>query len=91
MRAILLLFMGLAACDGPKPIPCPPKVQPLPYAVPTPVKCINPNDLDPEPGYAALTKDARNDAAILQQENNALRGWGRSLLATAKPCTKDPS
>lgn len=62
--------------------------------VPTPVPCINPSDIPPEPKQVGeqFNGDAKHDLEILAPSALELRKWGQELRALIVPaCTTTPA
>ena len=80
VSAVLILF-PLAACAT---------SEPTRVSVPTPVPCVDPADIPPEPEQVGdqFNGDAKHDLQILAPSALELRKWGRELRALIVPgCT----
>ncbi len=81
-RSFLILLVILAGCAH-KPAPA---IREVP--VPTPVTCVNRNQIPAEPPRVAsrFTGNAKRDLEILAENAQALRAWGRQMRALLEPC-----
>lgn len=82
-RAVLLIALLAAGC---KHAPEPPVIREIP--VPTPVACVDPADIPPEPPTVGdgFNGDAKHDLQILAPSARALRQWGQDLRALLEAC-----
>ena len=81
-RSFLLLVIVLAGCAH-KPAA---EVREVP--VPTPVTCVDPSAIPPEPPRVAprFTGNARRDLEILAANAQALRKWGQEMRSLLEMC-----
>lgn len=87
-RALLLGFL-LAGCAHKEP-----EVQVVEVPVISPVKCVDPTEIPPEPPRVGqrFTGDARHDLEILAPNAQALRQWGQDMRALLEKCVgRSPS
>jgi hypothetical protein len=82
-RAILLIAVLVAGC---KHAPQPPEIREV--LVPTPVPCVDPADIPPEPPTVGekFNGDAKHDLQILAPSARALREWGQNLRTLLEAC-----
>ena len=80
MKRTLLLGAALAGCTH--------KVETREIAVPTPVTCVDPRRIPPEPPLVAqrFNGDARHDLVILAESAKDLRAWGLEMRALLEMC-----
>jgi hypothetical protein len=88
MKRALPILLGLAGCaHAPEPVV---QVREVPVVtmVPTPVRCVNPDDIPPEPRRVGeqFNGDARHDLAILAPNAQELRKWGREMRTLLEKC-----
>lgn len=81
-RALPLLLLALAGCAHQR------DVEIREVAVPTPVTCVDPRRIPPEPPTVAqrFTGNARHDLEILAPNARALRQWGREMRGLLEQC-----
>jgi hypothetical protein len=81
-RLPVLLFVALAGCAHK------PEVAVREVLVPTPVTCVDPAAIPPEPPRVAqrFTGDARRDLQILAPNARALREWGQEMRRLLEQC-----
>lgn len=86
MKRALFLIVLLAGCTHTPP-PAPPEIREV--LVPTPVSCVNPANIPPEPPTVGqrFNGDAKHDLQILAPNARALRQWGQDLRALLDACT----
>lgn len=87
-RLLVLPVLALAACQHQQPA-----VEVRQVLVPTPVSCVDPADIPPEPEQVGdkFNGDAKHDLGILAPNALELRKWGRALRALMVPaCTPTP-
>lgn len=80
-----VLAFALAACQHTEP-----GIEVRTVEVPTPVRCVDPADIPPEPPQVGdqFNGDAKHDLGILAPNALELRSWGRTLRALIVPgCT----
>ena len=65
-----------------------PEVEIREVAVPTPVTCVDPRRIPPEPPLVAqrFNGNARHDLVILAENAQALRGWGQEMRTLLEMC-----
>ena len=83
-RALLLIAVGLAGCTHkPEVI-----VREVPVPVPTPVTCVDPRRIPPEPPRVAqrFNGDAKHDLVILAKNAQDLRAWGEEMRGLLEQC-----
>lgn len=82
MKRALPLILLLAGCSTMKQ----PEIREVP--VPTPVACVDPSEIPPEPPRVAdeFNGDARHDLEVLAPNARALRQWGQELRALLENC-----
>ncbi len=80
-RLCVAATLALTACQTTPGI----EVREVP--VPTPVRCVDPSDIPPEPGQVRdqFNGDAKHDLGILAPNALELRAWGRALRALIVP------
>jgi hypothetical protein len=85
-RAILLLVVLTAGC---RHAPQPPEIREV--LVPTPVSCVDPAEIPPEPATVGqrFNGDAKHDLQILAPNARALREWGQALRGLLEACVID--
>lgn len=83
--AILLIALLAAGCKHASP---PPPAEIREVLVPTPVTCVNPAAIPPEPPTVGqrFNGDAKHDLEILAPNARALRQWGQDLRALLEAC-----
>lgn len=81
-RALLLLPVVLAGC-APKPAV---EVRHVPVA--TPVTCVDPSAIPPEPPRVVrrLTGNAKRDLEIVAASAQDLRAWGKEMRELLEKC-----
>ena len=84
MKRAIFLTVLLAGCAHTPP-PAPEIREVL---VPTPVSCVNPADIPPEPPTVGqrFNGDAKHDLQILAPSARALREWGQGLRTLLDRC-----
>lgn len=82
-RAVLLIGVLAAGCAHK---PEPPEIREV--LVPTPVPCVEPAEIPPEPPTVGqkFNGDAKHDLQILAPSARALRQWGQDLRALLEAC-----
>jgi hypothetical protein len=82
VKHCLLLALLLAGCAHKEPV----EIREVP--VPTPVTCIDPGAIPPEPPRVArrLTGNARRDLEIVAESAQDLRAWGRDMRTLLERC-----
>lgn len=65
-----------------------PQVESREVPVPTPVTCVDPNAIPPEPPRVArrLTGNARRDLEIVAESAQDLRAWGEEMRSLLEMC-----
>jgi hypothetical protein len=83
VRRALLLGLFLAGCAHKEP-----EVRVVEPPVISPVGCVNPADIPPEPPRVRqrFNGDAKHDLEILAENAQALRRWGQEMRALLEPC-----
>lgn len=83
MRRAILLTVLVAGCAH-----TPPPVEIREVPVPTPVECVDPAEIPPEPPTVGqrFNGDAKHDLQILAPNAQALRQWGQDLRALLEAC-----
>jgi hypothetical protein len=84
---IVMAMLALVACQHREPA-----IEVREVPVPTPVRCVDPADIPPEPPQVGdqFNGDAKHDLGVLAPNALELRAWGRSLRALIVPaCTTD--
>ena len=83
-RMAPLFILALAACKT----AAPPEIVIHEVPVPTPVACIDPAEIPPEPPTVSrrFNGDAKHDLAILAPNAQALRKWGQDMRALLDRC-----
>ena len=81
-RSSLLLLVALAGCAHK------PEAEIREVPVPTPVTCVDRNQIPAEPPRVAprFTGNARRDLEILADSAQALRAWGQEMRALLELC-----
>lgn len=82
---LLTCALLLSACQTTQP-----GIEVREVPVPTPVRCVDPADIPPEPEQVGdqFNGDAKHDLGILAPNALELRSWGRTLRALIVPgCT----
>lgn len=82
MRRSLLLVAALAGCAHK------PEVEVREVPVPTPVTCVDPRRIPPEPPLVAqrFNGNARHDLVILADNARDLRQWGQEMRTLLEMC-----
>jgi hypothetical protein len=82
VKRALLLAALLAGCAHK------PAVEIREVPVPTPVTCVDPNAIPPEPPRVAqrFTGNARRDLEILAENALDLRAWGQEMRSLLERC-----
>lgn len=82
MKRALLFLVLLSGCAHR------PEAQVREVLVPTPVTCVDPSAIPPEPPRVArrFTGNARRDLEILAESAQALRAWGSEMRALLEKC-----
>lgn len=82
---IALAALGLAGCKT--------LTEPVEVPVPTPVACVDPSQIPPEPPTVSerFNGDAKHDLQILAPSAQALRKWGQDLRALLDNCVEAPA
>jgi hypothetical protein len=80
VKRSLFLLVLLAGCAH--------KPEVVQVPVPTPVTCVDPNRIPPEPPRVAsrFTGNARRDLEILAETAQALRAWGEEMRRLLEQC-----
>lgn len=80
MKRSLLLLAVLTGCTHE------PEIREIP--VPTPVTCVDPRSIPPEPPRVArlFNGNARHDLEILAENARALREWGQEMRSLLEKC-----
>jgi hypothetical protein len=83
VKRCLFLVVLLAGCAQKPPVETIREV-----AVPTPVTCVDPNAIPPEPPRVArrLTGNARRDLEIVAESAQDLRAWGQEMRTLLERC-----
>lgn len=81
---IAVAALGLAGCET--------LAEPVEVPVPTPVACVDPAQIPPEPPTVSerFNGDAKHDLEILAPNAQALRKWGQGLRALLEACVEAP-
>jgi hypothetical protein len=82
VKRILLLVAALAGCAHE------PEVEIREVPVPTPVTCVDPRRIPPEPPLVAqqFNGNARHDLVILAENAQELRKWGQEMRSLLEMC-----
>ncbi len=83
MKRSLLLVAVLAGCTHREP-----EVQIREVPVPTPVACVDPQQIPEEPPRVAqlFNGNARHDLVILAENAQQLRTWGQNMRSLLEMC-----
>jgi hypothetical protein len=86
VKRSLLLLVLLAGCAHK------PQVEVREVPVPTPVACVDPKRIPPEPPRVAqrFNGNAKHDLEILAENSQALRKWGQDMRALLEMCVGKP-
>ena len=86
MKRALVLAVLLGGCAHK------PAVEVREVAVPTPVTCVDPSAIPPEPPRVAprFTGNARRDLEILAANAQDLRQWGQEMRSLLEMCVGRP-